>query len=135
MSFSGFQSNAFQNNGFQIISSGGNPDTHDLLIDRETYKRYRKKLEHVAKLAEKHHQSKYIKQAIKVAEIIEDAPIDAPIIKKTAELALNNKEIKIDFETLSLEINKALQHFDNVLSKRITDVEADDDMLMLLMMQ
>lgn len=110
-------------------------DTHDLPIDYDTYKRYRKKLEHVAKLAEKHNQSKYIKQAIKVAEIIEDTQIDAPNIKQAAESVLYGNETKIDFEALAAEISMAMNHFDSVLTKKIKSIEADEDMIVLLMIQ
>ena len=92
-----------------FVASGSTPptptvtvDTHDLPYDE--WKKYRKKHEHAAKLAEGHHAKKYIKQAVKVAEIIEDTKIDSLIIKAVAEKSVLGVEQKIDFSELQSEI-------------------------------
>jgi hypothetical protein len=127
-----------QTDGYLLLNNcvvENQTDTHDLPIDHDTYRRYRKKLESVAKLAEQHHAKKYIKQAVKVAEIIENTSIDAPIIQQVADSVQNNTPIEIDFSLLSEEINKVISHFDNILQKRIMDMEADEEMIVLLMIQ
>lgn len=128
-----FQKNlGFQNNAFQAFIISG--DKHDG-FNREHWKRYRKKIERAAKAAEKYQQSKYIQHAIEIAEIAEDSNIVSPIIFKISNAIRNNEIINIDFSSLQKELVMVSDQLNKIIKEEIFETEADDDIIMLLLLQ
>lgn len=115
MSLVAFQPSGFYLQGFQEASSP--VDTHDggHWSERD-YKRYRRKLELLAKSGERFTQSKYIKEATKVLKIVEALPVETPIIQK---IAFNQEEIEQKyFDQINQELNRVINYLDAALHQR-----------------
>lgn len=125
------------NNAIFNTDGGITPvDTHDggHWTERD-YKRYRRKLELLARAGDKFNASKYIKEANKAVEIIQEIPIDAPVITQVAA-----REIEIDpayFEAIQKELNAAIGYLDAIIQKqnqlRIDALQEQEDEQILLM--
>lgn len=130
--FSAFQSNAFQRNAFQIVGNPSTVDKHDGFTPDEI-KKYRKKLERLAKSSEKFLQSKYINEAIEVTEIAKKADIKLENIEKIAL----REAFTPSNEDIQKELNRILQRIFEIeiIKNQMLLEEAYDDEIMLMLLQ
>lgn len=130
--FAGFQSNAYQGNAYQIGNGGYTPANplHGGGLPFEHYDNYRKKLERSIKAADRHNASKYIKQAVAAAEVIESIEGVAPEIKKVAIAVKTQQVPQIDFTRLQAELLRIAQYMDNVILMK--QQEAEEEMILLM---
>lgn len=137
--FSGFQSNAFQNNAFQIVGSGSTPtptiETHGGFDERD-YHRYRKNLERVAKITGE--ERKYPKRAAEAAESLSELPINTTELQKlagapqiTGTLSLTPK---INYAILQKELELIAAYLDKMAAYKLS-MEMDDEAAFLLCIQ
>ncbi len=104
------------------------PDTHDG-ADPDSYKRYRKRLERLARLSDEHLKSKYVKEAVKVAEFAQEIPISVPIIQEVSErVSVNQRIDDIDLSALQREIARLLIY----IEKYINELEQEDELILLM---
>jgi len=81
----------------------------------DEYKHHRKRLEAAAKAAELFNQSKYVKDAVSIADIAEFIEVDAPEITKVADTIKQNTAMpEIDFSAISMEIDNLLSKMDAI---------------------
>lgn len=105
-------------------------DTHDGL-DAGHYKRYRKKIERLAKLADDYNRSKYVDQAVKAAEIVEELQISSPVIEQIAVAVTAERALPvIDYVALQAEFLRVKKYLDDLIEL----YEEGEDELALMMM-
>lgn len=126
MALIAFQRSGFQNNAFQENSSP--VDTHDggHWSERD-YKRYRRKIELIANAGSRFNESKYIKEANKIVQIVQEIPVSVPTIEKVAlkEIRLNDQY----FENIQKELALVLNYLNAAIDrKQILKIEADQEM-------
>lgn len=137
--FSGFQSNAFQNNAFQIgRQSIPSPIEHGGGFHEEYYKKHRKYLESLTRATS---LEKIDPEAIEAAQEVLEFPIETPEIAKIAqdlEVTGTLKLRSINFDALQREIDLINAHLDMTNLYRIKiiemELEADDELALMLMM-
>lgn len=99
-------------------------DTHDAA----SYKKYRKKLEKAASAADEYNRSKYIKEAVKVADIAEELPISAPVIESISLAVEENRKIpEFDFSALQAEIREIKNYLDEMIAS-----EEEDELIIMM---
>lgn len=108
-------------------------DTHDG-ASADEYKRYRKKLLAAAKAAEQHNESKYLRQALAVAEVLDEYGVSAPEVQKVANAVENNIDISINYELLSSELMKSIRYLEDMIDFRQRQIEEEDEEEYILMM-
>ena len=125
--------------GNSWLSSWGNSwgvrssvDTHDGISDGD-YRRYRKRLERLAKLADEHNQSKYVKIAEKTAKIADELQISTPLADEIAAQPQTQQIPEFDFSALQAEISKVSKYLDDLIEIRERDAEDETIMMMALM--
>lgn len=129
--YSGFQSNALQNNAFQIKSGGGTPV---IVTTGGHFVAYRKKLKRLTEASDKFNQSKYIKQAVQIAEIAEEINVSVPLIEAVAQAVhLQQPLPEIDLSQLNKEISLAIQQLNSLILLKKMQEEDDDLTLMMLL--
>ncbi len=116
----GFQSGAFQSVWAYVT---GNRDTHDV----GAYKRYRKKLERIAKITDERERKKFVKKAEKILkeEIPEEVKQE---VKAAVEIA---KEPEFDFSLIQAKMLAALAVLEQQLQELIKKKE--EELIILLL--
>lgn len=106
------------------------PDTHDG-ANADDYKRYRKRLERLAKLSDKHNQSKYIRETVKIAEIVKELPIETPAIERVSQ---KTRDISnYDLSAIQSEILLAINYINAIINEKLRLEQEQEDELILLM--
>lgn len=128
--FSGFQSNAFQNTGYQILPEGSAPVT--LGGHYSDYQRYRKSLERMLKAAEARDEQLYRKE---VEGLIVQAK-EPEIIKSVEAIDKSTKEnvVDINFTRVISEIQRLLLYVERVIEKQVLVLhnKEEEELILLL---
>lgn len=103
--FSGFQSNAFQSNGFQILTSGSAPVS--VSMGGGDYRNYRRHLEKMLKAAEAHDSKRYVKASndfVESAKVVEST-IPQEIVVNSTDII---KPLDLNYDLAINEINRLI---------------------------
>lgn len=98
------------------------------------YVAYRKRLKRLVDAADQFNQSKYIKQAVQIAQIADEIDISVPLLQEVA-LAVQQEQIlpEIDLSQLQQEISLAIQQLNSLILLNRMNAEDDDITLMMLL--
>lgn len=120
--------------GALLLNVCADTDTHDGGWSERDYRRYRNKLEQLAKAGDRFNESKYIKEANKVVEIIQEIEVQAPVIGKVAskEIELNPKYFEYIQEELQVAIDKINAALEYRKRLRLEELEDEQTLMMLL---
>jgi len=106
-------------------------DTNDLT--RKQYRSHRRKLERAARAAERYEQSKYVKEAVKIAEIAIDYSINAPEVVELANLVASKQPvIDIKFDKVHAEISRIMRHLDTLVEMQELEREQERELILLM---
>jgi hypothetical protein len=125
--FSGFQSNAFQNNAFQILV-GQSAQIGGGLGD---FTRYRKQLERMLKAAEERDENRYKKESAKLIE--EAVEIAQPTVQKIQQ---PQDVVDINFTPIISELTRLLLYVERVIAikqQAILDQREEEEAIILLL--
>lgn len=104
-------------------------DTHDGGVKPSDYRRYRRKIEKMIKASEKYNREKYINEAVAVAEIVEELPIEAPVIQEIAQAIKDEISLdQIDFTLLQAELIRVIRYLDTVIVAKLAEIKAQREM-------
>lgn len=110
VAYSGFQSNAFQANAFQIvlpIDNPDNPDTHDGV----DYEAMRKRLKRLAEISDQRERKKYFQ----VAKKLEAVTPENPMVAKAVEQVVRTIQAPtIDYDLLQTLVSAAIARINAV---------------------
>lgn len=119
-----FNSAIFNNQVFNTGQTVPVVDTHD----GGHYKRYRKRLERLAKLADEHNQSKYVQIAEKTIEIADELQISLP---EVFEAPLQSAKIpEFDFSALQAQITRMKKYLDDLIA--IREIEEEEETIIMM---
>lgn len=114
-----------------IFDTGGaavvTVDTHDAA----DYRRYRRRLEKAAKAADEYNQSKYVRQAVKAAEIVDELQIASPVIEKIAEAVKAETMPEFDFSALQGEFSRVRGYLDDLIALK-AEAENEDELIIMM---
>lgn len=95
----------------------------DTFLPEGHYRKYRKKLEQLAKYSEEYNKSKYVESAEKISKIVDDIPVDMPIIESVASA------VKADIPIPTFEISAINSEILRAISYIELQIELYDNMI------
>ena len=127
--FAGFQSNAFQSSGFQILTAG----TPQVQIGGGLgdFRRYRKQLERMLKAAEERNEKLYKKESEKLIE--EAVQIAQPVVQKIQQPPNVDD---INFTPVISELSRLLLYVERVIANQeraLLEKRQEEEAIILLL--
>lgn len=134
--FAGFQSDAFQQSGFQVLFSASAPPVVAIGGHFADFRSYRKKLKAMLAAAEARDESLY-RQA--TTELVEQATkLEADIQPIVLPPPLKHIPIDIDFNLAIIELNRLLLRVERVIEQKqlqLAQKREEEEIIFLLALQ
>lgn len=133
--FAGFQNNAFQGSGFQILLGAGSTPVvaGGHFAD---YKQYQKRLRRMLKAAEARDEARYRKESDALVRVVTDLEKDIQPVGVAP--SAKTQPIDIDFNSAITELNRLLLRVERAMGRQQTalaDKRKEEELIFLLALQ